>query len=66
VFDLATVILNISCDSIQMTHGGGWTLKYDETEVENVARGPTVLKFVKFMNFTNFLKLVKFISAHLY
>jgi len=24
--------------NIQMTHGSEWTLKYDEPEVENVAR----------------------------
>jgi len=28
-----------SCDIIQMMHGSEWTLKYDESEVENVARG---------------------------
>ena len=28
-----------NCDNIQMMHGSEWTLKYDEPEVENVARG---------------------------
>jgi len=27
------------CVNIQMMHGSEWTLKYDEPEVENVARG---------------------------
>jgi len=28
-----------NCDNIQMMHGSEWTLKYDEPEVKNVARG---------------------------
>ena len=28
-------------NNIQMMHGSEWTLKYDEPEVENVARGRT-------------------------
>jgi len=28
-----------NCDNIQMMHGSEWTLKYDEPEVENIARG---------------------------
>jgi len=27
---------------MQTMHGSEWTLKYDEPEVENVARGPTI------------------------
>ena len=32
--------------NIKMTHGTEWTLKYDEPEVENVARGRSASCFV--------------------
>jgi len=31
--------------NIQKTHSSGWTLKYDEPEVENVARGRIIRSF---------------------
>ena len=53
-------------NNIQMMHGSEWTLKYDEPEVENVARGRRSHERLCFICFvvwpTTSLKLLYIVS----